>query len=43
MNWALLWKCVLILTLSGYALLVITVFLGGIKNIAAMFKDLTSD
>ncbi len=40
MNWILLWKLTLIFTLSGYSLLVVIVFFGGIRNIIDMFKDL---
>ena len=42
MNWVLLWKGVLLFPLFGYSILVIAVFFGGIKNIAAMLKDLSS-
>lgn len=40
MSWALLWKYLLILTLSAYSILVIVVFIGGLGNIRDMFKDL---
>jgi hypothetical protein len=40
MNWTLLWKCVLIFTLSAYSLLVIIVIFGGTKNIVEMLKEL---
>jgi len=40
MNWASLWKFTLLLTLGGYSLLVIITFLGGIKNIISLFRDL---
>ncbi|MBN1225024.1 MAG: hypothetical protein JXB23_17380 [Candidatus Aminicenantes bacterium] len=40
MNWILLWKFVLLLTLGGYSLLVIITSLGGIKNIISMLRDL---
>ena len=40
MSWELLWKSILILTLSAYSILVIIVFVGGLKNIKDMFKDL---
>jgi hypothetical protein len=40
MNWGLLWKIVLIFTLSGYALLVAAVILGGFRNIVDMLRDL---
>ncbi len=41
MNWELLWKAVLIFTLSGYSLLVIIVIIGGASNIVDMLRDLT--
>ena len=41
MNWAMLWKAVLIFTLVGYFLLVIIVIFGGAGNIADMLRDLT--
>ena len=41
MDWELLWKVLLILTLGGYSILVIVVFFGGLKNIAEMLKDLS--
>lgn len=40
MNWTLLWKIVLILTLSAYSLLVIVVFFGGLRNIVQMLREL---
>jgi hypothetical protein len=40
MNWALLWKGLLIFTLSGYFLLVIIVIIGGTRNLADMLRDL---
>ena len=40
MNWSLVWKFILILTLAGYSLLVVIVLSGGIKNIIDMLKDL---
>lgn len=42
MIWVLLWKIVLIFTLSAYSLLVIIVISGGIKNIADMLEELKS-
>lgn len=42
MNWTLLWRCMLLFTLSAYALLVIVVFFGGIKNIVEMLKELSA-
>jgi len=42
MNWVLLWKIVLIFTLSGYSLLVIIVIFGGASNIRDMLRDLTN-
>lgn len=42
MNWPLLWKAVLLFTLFGYSLLVCIVIFGGIGNIIAMLKDLSS-
>ncbi|MFC1564958.1 hypothetical protein ACFL6G_08490 [candidate division KSB1 bacterium] len=42
MNWEILWKAVLIFTLSAYTILVVTVMIGGIKNLKDMLKDLTS-
>jgi hypothetical protein len=42
MNWILLWRGVLLFTLFGYAILVVFVFFGGIKNIVAMLKDLST-
>lgn len=42
MNWTLLWRFVLLFTLSAYALLVIVVFFGGIKNIVEMLKELSA-
>ncbi len=41
MSWVLLWKCLLIFTLSAYFILVIVVLIGGLGNIRDMFKDLT--
>jgi hypothetical protein len=41
MSWVLLWKSLLILTLSAYSILVIVVFIGGLGNIRDMLKDLT--
>ena len=41
MNWEVLWKAVLIFTLSGYSLLVIIVIIGGASNIVDMLRDLT--
>ena len=41
MNWAMLWKAVLIFTLAGYSLLVIIVIFGGVGNIVDMLRDLT--
>jgi len=40
MNWELLWKIVLIFTLSGYSLLVIIVIIGGASNVVDMLRDL---
>lgn len=40
MNWEILWKIVLIFTLSAYFLLVIIVICGGLRNIADMLEDL---
>ncbi len=40
MNWELLWKGVLVFTLVGYFLLVVTVIIGGVKNIVDMLRDL---
>lgn len=42
MNWALLWKFVLIFTLFAYSSLVIIVFFGGLRNIVEMLKELSS-
>jgi hypothetical protein len=42
MNLGLLWKGVLLLTLSSYSVLVVVVFFGGLKNIKSMLKDLKS-
>ena len=42
MDWTLLWKFLLIVTLGGYSLLTIIVVIGGIYNIIDMFRDLTS-
>lgn len=42
MNWILLWKVVLLFTLSGYSLLAVIVFFGGIRNIIAMLEDLSA-
>jgi hypothetical protein len=42
MNWIILWKGILLLTLIGYSILAIIVFFGGIKNIIAMLKDLSA-
>lgn len=42
MNWELLWKSVLIFTLSAYSLLVIVVMFGGIRNIVDMLRDLSN-
>jgi len=41
MKWELLWKGILIFTLSGYFLLVIVVIIGGARNIVDMLRDLT--
>ena len=41
MDWKLLWKFLLILTLGGYSLLAVVVVIGGIKNMIDMFKDLS--
>jgi hypothetical protein len=41
MNWQLLWKILLIFTLSGYSLLVVIVIFGGARNIVDMLRDLT--
>ena len=41
MNWVLLWKTVLIFTLSGYSLLAVIVIFGGIKNIKDMLRELS--
>ncbi len=40
MNWTFLWKFLLGLTLSAYALLVVIVSIGGLKNIKDMLHDL---
>jgi|GEM_PF-993663 hypothetical protein len=40
MSWAILWKIILIFTLSAYSLLVLIVIIGGIGNIVDMLKDL---
>ena len=40
MNWEVLWKIVLIITLAGYSLLVIGVIIGGVGNIVDMLRDL---
>jgi nitrate reductase NapE component len=40
MNWELLWKAVLILTLCGYSLLAVIVIIGGVGNIIDMLRDL---
>ncbi len=42
MNWVLLWKAVLIFTLSAYSILVVIVLFGGIKNLKEMLDDLSS-
>ncbi len=42
MNWAQLWKFVLIFCLSAYSLLVVVVIIGGIGNIIDMLKDLSA-
>lgn len=42
MNWILLWKVVLLFTLSGYSILAVIVFIGGIGNIIEMLKDLSA-
>ena len=42
MNWTFFWKLVLLFTLFAYALLVIVVFFGGIKNIVEMLKELSA-
>jgi hypothetical protein len=42
MEWTLLWKFLLILTLGGYSLLTLIVVIGGIHNIIDMLRDLTS-
>lgn len=39
-SWQLIWKIVLIFTLGGYSLLAVIVFIGGIRNIIDMLKDL---
>lgn len=40
MNWELLWQSLLLITLFSYSALVVIVFVGGIKNIKDMLKDL---
>jgi hypothetical protein len=42
MNWEILWKIVLVFTLSTYTVLVVIVLFGGIKNLKEMLEDLTS-
>ena len=42
MNWELLWKIVLVFTLSAYSILVVIVMIGGAKNLKEMLEDLTS-
>ncbi len=42
MTWTLLWKFVLIFTLSAYSSLVIIVFFGGLRNIVEMLKELSA-
>jgi hypothetical protein len=42
MNWVLLWKFVLIFTLSAYSLLVVIVIFGGLRNIVEMLKELSA-
>jgi hypothetical protein len=42
MNWILLWKFVLIFTLSAYSSLVVIVFFGGFRNIVDMLKELSA-
>lgn len=40
MNWGILWKAVLILTLSAYSFLMVIVIFGGIRNIIDMLREL---
>ena len=40
MNWAALWRIVLLVTLIGYSLLVLVTTIGGVQNIKDLFKDL---
>jgi len=40
MSWLNLWKGLLLFTLAAYALLVLVVSVGGVKNIKEMFRDL---
>lgn len=42
MNWALVWKFVLVFTLSAYSSLVIIVVFGGLRNIVDMLKELSA-
>ncbi|MBN1351091.1 hypothetical protein JXJ21_16845 [candidate division KSB1 bacterium] len=42
MIWEIIWKFILLFTLSVYSILVVIVFFGGIKNIREMFIDLKS-
>ena len=40
MSWMAFWKIVLLFTISAYSLLVIVVFIGGLKNIVQMLREL---
>ncbi|MFC1730148.1 hypothetical protein ACFL6I_07395 [candidate division KSB1 bacterium] len=43
MNWEIMWKVVLVFTLSSYSVLVVFVFFGGIRNLRDMFRDFRSE
>lgn len=43
MSWMILWKYVLIITLSLYAMLVVIVGIGGFKDVVLMLKELSGN
>ena len=43
MNWIILWKWILMITVILYGILVIVVAIGGFRDVLSMLKDLTAD
>ena len=43
MSWMLLWKYILIIGVSLYAILVIIVTIGGFKDVVHMLKELSGE